>query len=76
MSKGGQWHKAKRYQFWCLKILTPWLSLRKGACYVQAEGLGWAQPLACIKEFHPSALGTTPMIPRIIGFCRGKAANI
>lgn len=39
---------------------------------MQAAGFGWAQPIACIKEFQPLALGTTPVILRIIRFGREK----
>lgn len=49
LGKGGQCSETGGYKLWCLKIYTR-LSLRKGVCYVQAAGLGWAQSIACIKE--------------------------
>lgn len=70
VGEGDQWHKTGKYLFLGLKILTSYLSLRKGACYMQVAGLGWMLPMACLTEFHPLAFGTTPVIPRIIRFCK------
>lgn len=75
LGEGDRWHKTGKYQLLCLKLLTSDLSLRKAACYVQAAGFGWALPIACLKEFHPLALGTTPVIPRIMRFSKTKTSK-
>lgn len=72
VGEGEQCHKTGKYQLLCLKILTSYLSLRKGACYMQVARLRWVLPIACLTEFHPLAFGTTPVIPRIIRFCKKK----